>query len=550
MQAPSETVEAKLTQAMRLHRQGKPGEARRLCEQVLASHRNHRPARHLLAVMLLESGEAKAAIGHLEILLAAEPNDARAYHSLGAALVRAGRPDEATTRLQRAIRLDPEIIESYLALAQLHLDQDRFDAAQAVLRDALARDPTHAGVLNNLGSILVQHGDAAEGLSLLERVVALNDTMPIAHYNLANALKQTGKAERAVAHYQKAVELHPGLYGAWHNLGNVLLDFGRIGESAEAYDAAFKIKRRPGGPERPRDNFRKTSRTKLKHDIEQLEYLIDRGILPANGRTLVDEYRAALAGLSEAPRETHMVELSAEHLARLAPTYNRLVHLTEAPALAGPAVNPALDRTVIEADYERNAPGFTHLDGFLTAEALAGLRRFCLESTIWYQFRYANGYLGAFMDDGFCCPLLLQIAEEMRRALPGIFRSHTLRKLWAFKYDSRLHGIPIHADFAAVNVNFWITPDEANREPESGGLVFWDKEAPLDWDFETYNTDVPAIRAFLKESGARAVNVPHRQNRVVIFNSDLFHETGEINFRGGYENRRINITMLFGKRGE
>jgi len=37
---------------------------------------------------------------------------------------------------------------------------------------------------------------------------------------------------------------------------------------------------------------------------------------------------------------------------------------------------------------------------------------------------------------------------------------------------------------------------------------------------------------------------------VVIFNSDLFHETGEINFRGGYENRRINITMLFGKRGE
>jgi hypothetical protein len=36
---------------------------------------------------------------------------------------------------------------------------------------------------------------------------------------------------------------------------------------------------------------------------------------------------------------------------------------------------------------------------------------------------------------------------------------------------------------------------------------------------------------------------------VVIFNSDLFHETGEINFRSGYENRRINITMLFGKRG-
>ncbi len=255
-----------------------------------------------------------------------------------------------------------------------------------------------------------------------------------------------------------------------------------------------------------------------------------------------------LGNLPEALRETHMVEMPAKDLALLAPTYNRLIHLTEAPAIAGAAVNPALDRAAIEADYERNDPGFTHVDSFLTAEALAGLRRFCLESTIWCEFRYANGYLGTFMDDGFCCPLLLQVAEEMRRALPGIFRGHTLRKLWAFKYDSRLEGIPIHADFAAVNVNFWITPDDANLDPDSGGLVFWDKEAPLDWDFETYNTNVPAIRDFLRKSGARDVNVPHRQNRVVIFNSDLFHETGEINFRSGYENRRINITMLFGKR--
>jgi tetratricopeptide (TPR) repeat protein len=550
VQPSPETAESNLARALRCYREGKPGEARRLCEQVLTTRRNHAPAHRLLAVVALEAGDATAAIGHLRIVLASEPNDARAHASLGRALVRVGKPDEAAAHFQRATGLDPEIVEPYLALAQIHLARHRFDTAAAVLRDALARDPTHAGVLNNLGSILVQHGDAAEGLSLLERVVALNDLMPVAHYNLANALKRIGKADQAVAHYQKAAELQPSLFGAWHNLGNVLLDLGRVDEAAEAYDAAFRIKRRPGGPERPRDNFRKTSRSKLEHDIEQLEYLIGREILPSDAEVLVGHYRAALANLPETPRETHMVEVPSENLARLAPTYNRLVQLTEAPALAGPAVNPVLDRAAIEADYQRNIPGFTHLDGFLTAEALDALRRFCLESTIWYQFRYANGYLGAFMDDGFCCPLLLQIAEEMRRALPGIFRHHTLRKLWAFKYDSRLDGIPIHADFAAVNVNFWITPDDANRDPAAGGLIFWDKEAPLDWDFETYNADVPAIRAFLKESRARAVNVPHRQNRVVIFNSDLFHETGKIDFRGGYENRRINITMLFGKRGE
>jgi hypothetical protein len=51
------------------------------------------------------------------------------------------------------------------------------------------------------------------------------------------------------------------------------------------------------------------------------------------------------------------------------------------------------------------------------------------------------------------------------------------------------------------------------------------------------------------ETGARAINVPHRQNRVVIFNPDLFHATAPLTFRDGYENRRINITMLYGRRG-
>ena len=37
----------------------------------------------------------------------------------------------------------------------------------------------------------------------------------------------------------------------------------------------------------------------------------------------------------------------------------------------------------------------------------------------------------------------------------------------------------MHADAAAVNVNFWLTPDDANLDPDGGGLVVWDKEAPL-----------------------------------------------------------------------
>jgi hypothetical protein len=35
----------------------------------------------------------------------------------------------------------------------------------------------------------------------------------------------------------------------------------------------------------------------------------------------------------------------------------------------------------------------------------------------------------------------------------------------------------------------------------------------------------------------------------VIFDSNLFHATDRIAFRPGYTNRRINITLLYGRRG-
>jgi hypothetical protein len=34
----------------------------------------------------------------------------------------------------------------------------------------------------------------------------------------------------------------------------------------------------------------------------------------------------------------------------------------------------------------------------------------------------------------------------------------------------------------------------------------------------------------------------------VIFDSNLFHESDAVRFRPGYENHRINVTMLFGQR--
>jgi len=193
-------------------------------------------------------------------------------------------------------------------------------------------------------------------------------------------------------------------------------------------------------------------------------------------------------------------------------------------------------------------PKIVVIDNLLTQEALAALRLYCQGAKVWHT-TYSQGYVGAFPESGFAAPLLAQVAEELAETFRDIFANHPLRYHWAFKYDSSLEGIGIHADEAAVNVNFWITPDAANLDPQAGGLVIWDKAAPLDWHFAKYNADESAAYDFLARSGAQTVTVPYRANRAVIFDSNLFHKTDTIRFAPGYENRRMNITMLYGRRG-
>ena len=106
----------------------------------------------------------------------------------------------------------------------------------------------------------------------------------------------------------------------------------------------------------------------------------------------------------------------------------------------------------------------------------------------------------------------------------------------------------MHADRAAVNVNFWISPYDANCDPKSGGLELFKAQAPLAWDFRRRDGAQEAADKILDQQGGASITFPYRSNRAVIFDSNLFHKTADFRFRNGYINRRTNITMLFGHR--
>lgn len=319
-----------------------------------------------------------------------------------------------------------------------------------------------------------------------------------------------------------------------------------------------------------------TSAYKLKVDMEQVQYLSEqlqvssdhesdeenigeKQILFRNIMTLYEKIYQRVPSLDQLSRTKGLYPFSKQDYDDgIASIYNKAWHHTNIDELKDsngnviPLLSSSFDASKIENQwYDPDTPPVVVIDDLLSTQALENIRKVLLESTVWFETKMPiefGGYVGAYIDDGLHDRILLQLAFELNKALPNIMKGHPLQYLWAYKYDSQYRGIKTHADQAAVNVNIWLTREDANLDKESGGLVIFTTKPPADWDFAKYNSDTDKVREeILKPTNYANITVPYRENRAVIFDSMLFHHTDEFSFKEGYGNRRINLTILYGQ---
>ncbi len=590
-----------MNQAVAFHQAGSLAEARRLYEQVLRTDPRNFPAQYQLAlllyqqqqpdalpavdaalklnpgnrealllhsVLLMARGQLESALASISEITSGHARDLQAWHNRGVILTRLARFQDAAASFEQALAITPNAGSWDGHGSALHL-QGRPEEALRSFDNALTLAPRFVPALCHRGSALAdlkRYGDAVQAF---EDALTLSPDLFEAWSNRGSALYEMERMPETIESYDRALALRPRHAPDWINRGKALEVLERVDDAIASYDRALAI-----APDNAEAWYARSLTLRTMHRFEDALANVDKALaIDPNARPalvqrawllcelnkvtdgLVIMAQAAdqaiksglVARLPTSPHKHRHDGEQREHLAARGLSVNDGgYYFAEGGKLSGPAINRANMETA-PAQWGSRAPRIAVIDNLLTDEALERLRRFCWDSTIWHK-SYKDGYLGALPEQGFACPLLAQIAEELRDTFPTIIGDHRLRMMWGFKYDSRLKGIGIHADQAAVNVNFWITPDEANLNPEGGGLIIWDAAAPDDWDPAKYNGDEPGIRDFLAKAGAKPVKVPHRANRAVIFDSDLFHETDRIEFNEGYLNRRINLTMLYGRR--
>lgn len=596
------TAQPLLNRAVSLHQAGQLAEAERLYGEVLEADPKSFPAHYMFAVLLyqqqrhpaalqaveaalrlnpevkealalhgvlaLGAGDHEKALASTSKVVAQNPQDAEAWHNRGVILAGMGRLEEALESYDKALALRPTP-EAWTNRGAALLNLKRCGDALKCYDAALAFDANLVPALAGRGNALMELERYAEAVETFDAVLVQAPSAFEAWSNRGLALHEMGRFADALASYDKAIEARSDYGPAWTNRGKALYSLERYEDALGSYDRAVALAPDSVQAWHARAHTLRTlhrlpealtsAEKALVAETDFLPSLFLRGWLLCE-LNRVSEGLAAMKSAAELttrlnvrveppdlPHRRRHDEEQRDYLESLGATVVKgEIYFAGGERVEGPAVNMENAEGAC-AQWHETRPRLAIIDNFLTDTALEKLRRFCWGSTIWGT-TYDGGYVGATPEQGFACPLLAQVAEELRDLVPAIIGAHPLRMLWGFKYDSRLGGTKIHADQAAINVNFWITPDEANLNPESGGMVIWDVAAPQDWEPKRYNGDEEAARAFLKQAGAKPITVPHRSNRAVIFDSDLFHETDAINFKEGYLNRRINLTMLFGRR--
>jgi tetratricopeptide (TPR) repeat protein len=429
----------------------------------------------------------------------------------------------------------------------------RLAEARAGYDLVLAREPEH-GWAHYFRAVLAEaEGDATLALDHLRRAARGCDPPAQALVALGNRELANRQARAALTTFEAATRLRPRFAAAFTGCALALKRLGRLADAMEAGRRALELRRgwQPGASSPPGHldpaevtEMRRANRVKLAHDAAQLGYLVAHGAAIPEAERITSGYERLLGELRVLPHDTTVVTLDDRALATTLHAYNRLLHLpSTSVAVEGP-LSAGAGFAAADRQFEKCRPLPVIIDNVLSPAALTDLQRFIREATIWFEVKDHGGHLGAYFEEGLACDLLIAIAETFRQVLPRSLEGLGLAQLWAYKHVQGGSGTDLHADMGTVSANLWITPDDASLDPEAGGMEIWPVRMPEGWDFKQANVERDGIRALLAGKGDPIV-VPHRCNRLVLFEANLFHRTSPGGFKPGYESRRVNITFLY-----
>ena len=202
--------------------------------QGLATGADHPGARLAYGKALAAMDSLGAAATIFADAIAVYPDDPRQHLGLGTVLLENGQANAALEPLQQALTLQPRMLEARLKLAETYEVLGQMAEAETAYRVLLDQDPVHhPSAWNNLGLLYLQQQRIAEAGPLFERAIALNPNLTIAIINLGSVRLLEQDLAAATALFERALKQEPDNVSALGNLGLIQAQQGNFAEARD-----------------------------------------------------------------------------------------------------------------------------------------------------------------------------------------------------------------------------------------------------------------------------------------------------------------------------
>ena len=500
-----------LHQALNLHRQGNISEADKIYLNILKEDPNDFDANHLHGLTLGQRKYDQQAIQYYEKAYEQEKGNVELLNNFAISLRKLANYEKCEELLLIAKKIDSSYSNTYKNLSNCYAVQGKYDEA--------------INVLNSLRNKNYNSNDLKKRLLDLytSKYIQRKDKV-----DLNKCIELLNDMSFADLRDQSIMNTYACIY-LWAN---------EIDKSLELFKISCELAVTPPSIDTLKNlNNKEILNNFIKHEYEQITH-VDSDQDGIRNVKITQEFYDTLKTLNTKDAQ-YFDDNDFSFVSKL----HNIIY-NKPPAPRKNYLNESLKIDEIEDKYTKSDPEIVVVDNFLSTQFLEDLNIFFRCANI-FKYPYVRGYIGAFLGKGMANKALLEFSQELKNSFPKIFKNYDLTQAWAFKYDSSLEGIGIHADDAKINVNFWITSDESNLDSESGGMIVWKKKPNMSANFSDFNS-VENMQTMMKEvKDIDYIRVPYRENRAVIFNSKLYHVTDKLNFKKDYKNRRINVTYLY-----
>ena len=495
-----------------MHQMGDVDAADKIYLQVLKNDESNFDANHLHGLVLSQKRKYSESIKFFERSYSINTENVELLNNYAISLRNLRDFKKCEDLLLNAIRIDTFFLKSYINLSNCYQSQDKFKEGLEIIQKGRTISPESSALIKREVICLVEIYNRSRKDLYLNKAISLLD-----NYDIDSSKDIKYLSLCAMAY------IWSGQFQTANNLFKLTEKLSQIPPSVELLKNT---------------KDKNILKTFVKHEYEQLCH-IDSDIDGIRNMKISQSFFNEIKNLyekgSDNYNDSELQTISNMHKI----LYNKPSKLKEN------FLNPNLDITQIENDYNSSNPEIVVIDNFLSDKFLKEINIFFRCANI-FKRPYPRGYIGTFLNTGMSNMSMLQFSQELKNTFKGIFHDNRLTQAWAFKYDSDQKGINIHADDANINVNFWITADDSNLEKNSGGMIIWKKKPDMNASFEDFNSIDNSSKLYTEVSDTDSVKITYKANRVVIFNSKLYHATDTIKFKKGYNNRRVNVTFLYG----